>query len=562
MFSAVKALLSEKIGDDAFELSPPEISGRGHLSTNAAFLFSSKGNISPIDAAEELKKHLNEKAPKGFFEKIEIAGPGFINMWFTPKAIQKEFKKIADAGVSWGKPNKKPKGKIIVEYSQPNIAKQMHIGHLRSTIIGDSLANIYDFYGYDVLRWNYLGDWGTQFGKLITAYKLWGDKSKIESNPIEELNNLYVKFHRELKENPELEEKGREEFKKLEDGDKENRKLWEWFRRESLKDLENVYNLLGIKFDIWKGESFYEKDLKPLIDEFLKSGIARESEGAIIIPLDKFNLPPGLIRKSDGATLYLTRDIANLKYRISKYKPKEILYVVDNGQSLHFQQLFAIADILGLDKSIPAHIKFGLVLSEDIKKLSTREGRHISLLKVVEEAINRARNIIEAKQPDLSDADKDEIAKTVGVGAIKYNDLSQNRVSDITFNWDKMLSLSGNSGPYIQYTYARLKSILRKAGGLPSYKLGSIENEADLALILKLAEFPGIIESVIENNYPNYIAGYIYDLAKMASNFYEKEPVLKSEPEIRNTRLNLINATANVLRTGLNLLGIGVIERM
>ncbi len=460
---------------------------------------------------------------------------------------------------------------MIVEYSQPNIAKPLHIGHLRSTIIGDALANVYEFAGNKVIRWNYLGDWGTQFGKVIAAYKRWGNEEMLKKDPINALNDLYIRFHEHADENSNFEEEGRVEFKKLEDGDKENRKLWARFKKESIKELERAYKLLGVSFDIWIGEAYYEKELPGIIKELEKDGVAVESQGALVVPLDEFNIPPGLIRKSDGATLYLTRDIANLKYRIERYKPDKILYVVDNGQSLHFQQLFGIAGILGMREAELRHVKFGLVLSEDMKKLSTRGGGAISLLEVIEEAIKRAGKIVNEKHPELDKSKKDEIARIVGVGALKYNDLSQNRKQDITFNWDRMLSFEGNSGPYIQYTYVRLRSILRKAGlsagaskksRIPKLNKEALEKPSDEALVLKLVAFPGVIEEVVENQFPNYLANYLHDLAREANSYYEREPVLKAEGDERVLRLHLVAQTAIVIKTGLGLLGIEVVEQM
>ena len=352
MLERIRELIGEKLGDLRFEvlLADPPAGGevRGHLSTNAAFPFAKQMGVSPIVAAEKLKKYLEEKGAD-FFSKIEVAEPGFLNFWLKPEVIREEFERIVGAGKEWGRPRKTrkgfahgPRGKAIVEYSQPNIAKPMHVGHLRSTIIGDALANILEFAGHEVIRWNYLGDWGTQFGKVIAAYKLWGDKYEVEKTPVEVLAGLYARFHEEMKQDPALEARGSEEFRKLETGDKENRELWEWFKEESIKELNKIYKLLDIKFDEWKGESSYRESLLPLIALLLERGIARESEGAIIVPLEKFNLPPALIRKSDEGTLYLTRDIASLEERVKNYQADKVLYVVDNGLSLHFQQLFAI----------------------------------------------------------------------------------------------------------------------------------------------------------------------------------------------------------------------------
>jgi len=562
MLEVTRELLRKKLDGADFVLGPPEIAGRGHISTNAAFILAEHGKTNPMDAAKELKSYLEEQAPQGFFSEIEIAEPGFLNLRFSPQAIQKEFTEVVEAGENWGKLEKKPAGTVIVEYSQPNIAKPMHVGHLRSTIIGDALANIFQFAGCKVIRWNYLGDWGTQFGKLITAYKLWGDDKEIERNPVGALNDLYVKFHEEVEDNPSLDESAREEFKKLEEGDKENKKLWTRFKKDSLKEFEEVYEILGIKFDEWKGESFFEKDLAPLTERLVHDKIAVKSEGALVVNLDNEGLPVALIRKSDGATLYLTRDIANLQYRVKEYKPSLILYVVDNGQSLHFQQLFAIADKIGVKVEAVVHVKFGLMLSEDMKRLSTRAGLHISLTDVINEAIKRAGDIVHEKQPELSGTEKERIAKVVGVGALKYNDLSQNRQSDIAFNWDKMLSFEGNSGPYLQYTYARLRSILRKADKVGDFDPAPLVDEASLDIMLKLAMYPEAIRAVTENYFPHYLANYLYDLARAMNSYYEKEPVLKAEPALRDARIHLVQAVSDVLRTGLSLLGIGVVEKM
>ncbi|MDP3991289.1 MAG: arginine--tRNA ligase [Candidatus Colwellbacteria bacterium] len=568
MLERIRELIRGKLGELPFEVNfsdpPAGGEGRGHLNTNAAFPLAKQISASPLKAAEELKKYLEEKGAD-FFSKIEVAEPGFLNIWLTPEVIREELEEIVEAGEKWGTLKHLDKlsarARVIVEYSQPNIAKPMHVGHLRSTIIGDALANILEFAGYEVIRWNYLGDWGTQFGNVIAAYKLWGDKHEVERAPVEVLAGLYARFHEEMKKDPELEERGREEFRKLETGDKENRELWEWFKEESIKELNKIYALLDIKFDEWISESFYEKALPSLIDSLLKKGIAKESEGAVIVPLEKFNLPPALIRKSDEGTLYLTRDIANLEYRLKEYKADSVLYVVDNGQSLHFQQLFAVAEILRL-KGDFHHIKFGLVLGEGLKRLSTRAGRHIALLEVINEAVERARKVIEGKQSKMSNEEKEEVAKVVGIGALKYNDLSQNRMADIAFDWDKMLSLQGNSAPYLQYTYARLKSILRKAENIPVFEAGAIEKEADLRLILKLAFFPEVIEEVSKNYLPHQLANYLYDLARAINDYYEKEPILKAEPGLRTARLHLVKAAAEVLKTGLGLLGIKTVERM
>lgn len=578
MLERIRELIRQKLGNSEFEVLPAEGETRGHFSTNAAFPLAKQLETSSIQAAAELKKYLEERGAD-LFSKIEIAEPGFLNFWLRPEVIQGEFEKIVEAGPAFAKATTGKGSRIIVEYSQPNIAKPLQAHHIRSTIIGDAIANILEFAGHEVIRWNYLGDWGTHFGKLIALTK--------KKEPKEEWVNvmrdvqgsaaIYSEYRVDVEKEPDLENEAREEFKKLEEGDPENRKLWEESKDASIENLKELYKILGVDFDEWIGESFYEAKLPRIIEELEKKNIAKKSEGAIVIPLEKYNLPPALIRKSDGATLYLTRDIASLEHRLEEYKPESILYVVDNSQTLHFQQLFAIAKILGL-KGEFKHIKFGLLLGKDLKKLSSRAGTGVELKGVIDEAINRARQIIEGKQrirpvqqvqgkqaqgePDMSDEEKNEVAEIIGIGALKYNDLSQSRVADIAFDWDKMLSLQGNSAPYLQYTYARLKSILRKADEVPKLDAGAIEKESDLRLILKLTLFPEVIKEVGETYLPHQLANYLYDLARAINDYYEKEPILKAEPELRAARIHLVKSSAEILKTGLSLLGIKTVERM
>ena len=539
----------------------------GDYAVNTAFALSKLLGVSPNEVANLLAEKLNEKKPAEI-AKIEVAG-GYINFFLAEGFLRKELAKIHKDRELYGR-SKIGGGKtIVIDYSAPNIAKPMHVGHLRSTIIGDALANIYEALGYKVIRWNYLGDWGTQFGKLIAAYKLWGDKKEVEKDPIKTLEGLYVRFHEELKEKPELEKAGQEEFQKLERGDKENRKLWEWFKKESLKEFEKMYELLGVEFDTYAGESDYENDLAPTVADLQKRDIAEIGEGgSVIVKLDKFSLPPALIQKSDGASLYITRDIALLKDRIKKYKPEKILYVVANQQALHFQQLFAIAEILGLNSAKPEHIKFGLVLGEDKKKLSTREGNAVTLEEVVEKAVKLARDVVEKKSAErgtsLSEKEKEEIAQVVAVGALKYQDLKEHRNSDIVFDWQRMLDFTGNSGPYLQYTYARLSNIKNKAEKIsakPDFNL--LTEKIENSLIKHFLDFPDVLEKVGEVNLPNYLALYLYELASLASRFYETVPVLKDENLARlAARLVLVETAAAILKTGLGLLGIKVLEKI
>lgn len=536
----------------------------GDYAVNVAFQLSKLLHANPNEVANLLAERLNNKRPPEI-AKIEIAG-GYVNFFLAEKFLRKELAEIHKDRESYGRLKIGKSETIIIDYSAPNIAKPMHVGHLRSTIIGDALANIYETLGYKVVHWNYLGDWGTQFGKLIAAYKLWGDKDEIKKNPIKTLEGLYVRFHEELKTKPELEQVGQEEFQKLEEGDKENRKLWEWFKKESLKEFEKMYGLLGVGFDTYAGESDYEKDLAPTVADLQKRGIAEIGEGgSVIVKLDKYNLPPALVQKSDGASLYITRDIALLKDRIKKYKPEKILYVVANQQTLHFQQLFAIAEILGLNSLKLEHIKFGLVLGEDKKKLSTREGNAVTLEEVINKAVKLARDIVEKKNSSLSEEEKEEIAQVVAVGALKYQDLKEHRNSDIVFDWQRMLDFTGNSGPYLQYTYARLSNIKnkapRQAWGKPDFEL--LTEKIENSLIKHFLDFPDVLGRAGETNLPNHLALYLYELANLANRFYETVPVIKDENLSRRAaRLALVETAAAILKTGLGLLGVKVLEKI
>ena len=558
--------------DIPIELSVPSDGQFGHYATNIAMRLAKIRGKKPLDLAAELAAEIKEKAPAGFFADVAAAAPGFINFWLSKETTREELKRVA-RDKEFGTNDVGKKRTVIVEYSAVNIAKVMHLGHLRTTIIGAALANLLERSGYSVVRWNYLGDWGTQFGKLIAAYKLWGKKEDVERQPVEELQKLYVRFHEEAKADPALEKRGQEEFQKLESGDAENRKLWEWFKKESLEEFNKVYARLGIDFDVWIGESFFEDDLKPVAEQLLHAKIAERSEGALIIKLDELNLPPALIEKSDGASLYLTRDIANLAYRLKKYKPSKILYVVANEQALHFEQLFAIAAIVGKTKTIPldsaelVHVKYGLVLGESGKKLSTRGGGSISTKEAIEKSVLLAKGVVEKKNPDLSAAEKTEIAEAVGIGALKYNDLKENRMTDIVFDWEKMLDFSGDSGPYLQYTYARLKSIIRKSGVSESKLLifdeTLLDTPTEFALVRKIFEFPDIVEKAAELYSTSTLATYLYKLAVCANKFYETTPILKDGNASRQKALlSLAAITARTIKSGLAVLGIEAPEKI
>lgn len=556
----LKEIIAEHYPDVEFDILASPNLKLGDYSINLAFSIAKKEKKKPLEVARELAEIFSESP---YFEKVQVAPPGFVNFFLKTGFLQEQLEDIS-RDKNYGSSNIGEGKKVIVEYSAPNIAKPMHVGHLRSTIIGDALANVYEILGYNVVRWNYLGDWGTQFGKLIAAYKLWGSKETMERNPIGAMLELYVQFHEELKEKPELEEKGQEEFKKLEEGDKENKKLWTWFREESLKDFRKTYNLLGVKFDITVGESAYESDLKPLIARLEKEKYIQESEGSLIFDLEKSGLPPALIRKSDGSSLYITRDIASLKHRVADFKPDKILYVVSNQQSLHFQQLFMINKLLRITEAELIHVKYGLVLNDEGKKFSTREGNAVPLQEVMDKVIKLALSIVKQKNPELSETEAEEVARAVGIGALKYNDFKQHPYSDIIFNWEAMLDFTGNSGPYLQYTHARLASILRKVGKSKAKPVLSFLKEPEERMVMKqLLDFPQAIKRSAELHTVNGLALYLYELANEINRFYEAHRIIEDEQEQRQAaRLVLIAAAKKILERGMHIMGIESPDRI
>lgn len=541
------------------EVTIPEHAQFGHFSTAIALRLAKVRGKSPMEIAEEIAEQLRQATPAGFFEKVEAVKPGFVNMWLSAETIQSGFKEIDEAKENWGKSSEQKQGTIVVDYSGPNIAKPMSVGHLRSTVIGQALYNVFKFSGWNTIGDNHLGDWGKQFGVLIAAYKEDGSPKEVT---IDYLVKLYVDYGARMKEHAELGEVAKAEVKKLQDGDKENRAIWKRFYEVSIEEFDRMYNMIGVSFDHVQGESFYNDQLPGIVEDALDKGVAMESEGAIVIPIEGYEVPL-IIRKSDGAYLYPTTDIATAKHRVEDFKADAVVYVVGNEQSLHFEQLFAALKKLGIvtDQKL-AHVKFGLMLGEDMKKFSTRAGKTVSLLGLLEEAIIRAKKVVDEKQPDLSEEERRKIAEVVGIGAVKYNDLSQNRQSDIVFNWDRMLSFEGNSGPYLQYAYARLKSILRKAGDISTYDVDNLKDETELQVIMRLQEFPEVIEGVIKNYFPHHLADYLYALAKDVNAMYQKVQVLKAEEAERNARLALIAAAAQTLKTGLELLGLKTLEQM
>ncbi|MGX1900647.1 arginine--tRNA ligase [Thermolongibacillus altinsuensis] len=509
---------------------------------------------SPVLIAEELASKLHNP----LFEKFEAKG-AYLNVFLNKATVSKQvIETVLQQGNHYGDGSLGEGKTIVLDFSSPNIAKPFSMGHLRSTVIGNALANIVEKCGYQAVRINHLGDWGTQFGKLIAAYKRWGDENKIKENPIKELFNLYVKFHEEAETNEQLEREGRAWFKKLEDGDEEAHRLWQWFRDESLKDFSRIYHLLGISFDSYQGEAFYNDKMERVVHLLEERGLLSESDGAMVVRLDEKELPPCLIKKSDGATLYATRDLAAALYRHETYEFSKALYVVGQEQSLHFNQVFSVLEKLGFDwAKMMVHVPFGLIL-KDGKKMSTRRGRVILLEEVLQEAISLAKQNITAKNPELEN--KEEVARQVGVGAVIFHDLKNERTHNIEFSLEDMLKFEGETGPYVQYTYARACSILRNANTEATSEIKELTEES-WEIVKLLASFPHVIQKAYKNLDPSLIAKYVIHLAQAFNSYYAHTKILV-EDEGLNSRLALVHATTVVLKEGLRLLGIGAPERM
>lgn len=513
---------------------------------------------APNMIAEELK----DKFDKSNFEKVENLGP-YLNFFVDKSIFSKNvIEKILEEKDKYGASNEGKGRKALIEYSSPNIAKPFHVGHLFSTAIGNALYKIFTFEGYDCERLNHLGDWGTQFGKLIAAYKRWVDKEALEKEPIKELLRIYVKFHDEAEKDPALEEEGRLHFKRLEDGEEEEVKLWKRFRELSLKEFEKVYHMLNVEFDSYAGESFYGDKMDAVVEEIDEKGLLVESNGAKVVMLEDYNMPPCIIKKSDGATIYATRDLATAIYRKKTYDFYKSIYVVGLEQSLHFKQVFTTLKLMGHDWADDCtHIGFGLVRFTD-RKLSTRKGEVIFLEDLLKESVDKTLEIINEKNSELEN--KEETAKKIGIGAVIFTYLKNNRERDIVFSWDEMLSFDGETGPYVQYSYARGKSILRKAeeiqGDVDYSKLSSKE---EFELVKTLEGFNKSILQAIEKLEPSIVTRYVIEVAKAFNKFYNHNSILNAEDEeIKKARIKLVESTCQVIKNALNLLGIEVVEKM
>ncbi|MBU5270502.1 arginine--tRNA ligase [Clostridium cochlearium] len=522
------------------------------------FQLAKKFRKAPNVIAEELK----DKFDKNSFEKVENLGP-YLNFFVDKSILSKSvIEKILEEKDKYGASKVGENKKVLIEYSSPNIAKPFHVGHLFSTAIGNSLYKILTFEGYDCERINHLGDWGTQFGKLIAAYKRWVDQEALEKEPIKELLRIYVKFHDEAEKDPSLEEEGRLHFKRLEDGEEEEVRLWKRFRELSLKEFKKVYDMLNVEFDSYAGESFYGDKMDAVVEEIDKKGLLVESNGAKVVMLEDYNMPPCIIKKSDGATIYATRDLATAIYRKNTYDFYKSIYVVGLEQSLHFKQVFTTLKLMGHNWADDCtHIGFGLVRFTD-RKLSTRKGEVIFLEDLLKESIDKTLEIINEKNSELEN--KEETAKKIGIGAVIFTYLKNNRERDIVFSWDEMLSFDGETGPYVQYSYARGKSILRKAGEIKGdIDYSKLNSKEEFELVKTLEGFNKSILQAIEKLEPSIVTRYVIEVAKAFNKFYNHNSILNAEDEeIKKARIKLVESTCQVIKNALNLLGIDVVEKM
>ena len=515
------------------------------------FKLSKAMRMPPQKIAESLCAGLkaNEEC-KNVFEKIENVN-GYLNFYISNDYLLKNLNGMSDP--DYGSSDVGKGKTIVIDYSSPNIAKPFHIGHLRSTVIGQSIKNIHRFCGYECVGVNHLGDWGTQFGKLIVAYKKWGDKETIEQRGIKALTEIYVRFHEEAEKDPSLEDEAREAFSKMEQGDSECIELWKWFVEISIAEFKKVYELIGADFESWNGESFYFDKTDEVVNALKEKNLLKLDNGAYIVSLDEYDMPPCLVLKSDGSTIYATRDIAAAFYRKKTYNFDKCIYVTSAGQSLHFAQFFKVIELMGEEwaKDL-VHVPFGTV-SIDGAKLATRTGNVILLEDLFREATEKTLEIINEKNPTLEN--KEEVASAVGVGAVIFHDLSNNRIKDINFIWDEVLNFDGNTGPYVQYTYARCFGILEKAG---SYgKDGAITHPSEVDIIKTLSLFPEKVEQARRDLEPSVISRYLLDVCQEFNRFYHDCPVLRAEDEkVRSTRLAIVEATSVVLSNGLKLIGL------
>jgi arginyl-tRNA synthetase len=564
-----QSLLTKKLSDALARASLSEVGELtqatdprfGDYQTNVALVLGKQRGENPRTLAETIVAHLDVN---DISEPPAVAGAGFINFTLRAAAIEKQTLDLLRHNRLGVVETELPR-RIVIDFGSPNVAKPMHVGHIRSTVLGDALARVAKFLGHEVIRDNHVGDWGTQFGMVIWGWKNLLDRQAMQHNPLAEIVHVYKETNERARKDPEVREACRQELVKLQAGDKENTDIWNKCVAFSMQDFERVYRLLDVRYDLQCGESFYHDRLPGVVDRLLKAGIAEVSEGAVVV---FFHDDPALadkpliIRKRDGGFNYATTDVATIDYRINELKADAIWYVVGAPQTLHFKQIFAVARREGYTTDL-RHIIFGSVLGEDRKLMKTRSGENVPLRELLEEACRRARKIIDEKNPGLSEEEKNDIAEKIGIGAVKYADLSQYRTTDYIFSWNKMLSLHGNTAPYLQNAYVRIRSIFRKSGeAAPEIDKLLFSEPAEIELAKRVCQFAEIVPQVLDGFRPNILANYLFELANNFHAFYEACPVLKSEEPARGSRLMLSDLTARVLQCGLDLLGIKVPERM
>ncbi len=540
----------------------------GDYQSNALMGLAKARKMNPRQLATDVLAKLRVEE---WCEKVEIAGAGFLNFRLHPAAVSQALAEALQGKHRFFEPASRPRT-VVIDFSSPNVAKPMHVGHIRSTILGDALARLLRLLGHRVITDNHIGDWGTQFGKLLVGWKHHLDLASLNEDAIGEMERLYKFINVAGESDPAVLEEARQELVKLQRGDAENLAIWREMLALSQAQFDTVYGRLGIRFDHALGESYYNPRLAALVEELTARGIARESEGALIVPFEDIpalKSSPAMVRKSDGGYNYATTDLATLEHRLNTWQPDEIAYVTDGRQQLHFNQIFAAFRRWHPEARMKlAHVWFGSILGEDGKPFKTRSGDTVKLTDLLDEAEERALKVVTEKSPDLPEAHRREIARVVGLGAVKYADLLPNRQSDYVFSWDKMLALNGNTAPYLQYAYARIRSIFRKSEVSAAAAIGpavdppSLESSQELALAKHLLNFGLVLEAAAEDYRPNFLCTYLYELAGHFTSFYENCPVLKSEEPLRSSRLALCDLTARTLREGLQVLGIEVLEQM
>ena len=555
--TAVRAVVPDA-GLDAVQVRPCPDPKFGDYQSSAVMSLAKERKTNPRQLATEIVAKLDVSP---WCEKVEIAGPGFLNFRLKPATIEETLRRQQSAAHPFVQPSAHPRT-VVIDFSSPNVAKPMHVGHIRSTILGDSLARTLRLLGHKVITDNHIGDWGTQFGMLLVGWKRHLDRVALERDPIAEMERLYKKVNAD----PAAVDEARQELVKLQQGDPEKLAIWQEMIRLSQTQFDTIYKRLGIHFDYTLGESFYNPKLQGIVDELTKAGIAQESEGAKVIFFPdnpQLKETPAIIRKSDGGFNYTTTDLATLQHRLQTWNPDEIVYVTDGRQQLHFRQLFTAFRRWHPDaKAKLAHVWFGSILGEDGKPFKTREGETVKLADLLDEAEERALTVVTEKNSDLPEAERREIARVVGIGAVKYADLLPNRQTDYVFSWDKMLALNGNTAPYLQYAYTRIRSIFRKGEVTEVQAEIKLTEPAELALAKHLLNFNLVLEAVAEEYRPNFLCNYLYELAGYFTAFYEACPVLKAAPGVRASRLALADLTGRVLKQGLDVLGIETLDQM